>query len=151
MYCPRCRTRYKDPADVCRYCEIPLVEQLPSRTLTDYTEGASWRDDDEYAFAFADEADNDDELDSSADDIEEIDQLTRVKLLNRHFVLHVFWFAAWLAAGFLAAYLNIPDDWGEGPRIIACAAAIFSALLIASLILRIRIRRPPDGIDNTGT
>ncbi len=31
-YCPRCRTRYNDPPDVCRYCEIPGEEMEDQKT-----------------------------------------------------------------------------------------------------------------------
>ena len=119
-YCPRCRTRYNDPPDVCRYCEIPLVEQLPSRTLTDYTEGAAWRDGEEME-----------------------DQKTRVGILNRYLMLRVAWFGAWLLAGFFTAYLVTPDDAGEGMKLLLPLAFISATLILANLVLKIRSEQGP--------
>jgi hypothetical protein len=139
MYCPRCRTKYQDPPDVCRYCEITLVEQLPSRTLTDYMEGAAWRDDEEYFFEFPD-GDQEETQEFLVLDGEIEDQKTRVKLMNRQFVLHIFWFGAWLAAGFFAAYLTIPDDLGEGAALAVYSASLCAALILGNLILKIKVR-----------
>lgn len=146
MYCPRCRTRYIDPTDVCRYCEIPLVEQLPSRTLTDYRESAAWRDDEEYAFAPPDE---DREKTYGLPDARGAleDQKTRVGLLNRYLLLRLLWFAAWLTAGFLTAHFITPDDADEGMKLLIHTAFISAALILANLILK---KRSGQGPGDTG-
>jgi len=141
-YCPRCRTRYNDPPDVCRYCEIPLVEQLPSRTLTDYTEGAAWRDGEEYAFAPPDE-EHDGPQEPLALGEEMEDQKTRVGILNRYLMLRVAWFGAWLLAGFFTAYLVTPDDAGEGMKLLIHIAFISATLILANLVLKIRSEQGP--------
>lgn len=150
MYCPRCRTKYKDAPTVCKYCDIPLVEQLPSRTLTDYTEGSSWRDDDEYEIEFPDEEHEDHEepqdLGTLSEQLE--DQKIRVRLLNRYLVLRVLWFAAWLAAGFFTAYHIVPDDSGEGTRLLVYTASMCAALVLSNLILKVRSRHYPPGTDD---
>ncbi len=151
MYCPRCRTKYKDPPGVCRYCEIPLVEQLPSGTLTDYTEGASWRDDEEDEIEFPDEEHEDredpQEMLTLSEQIEE--QKIRVRLLNRYLVLRVLWFAAWLAAGFFTAYHIIPDDSGEGTSLLVYCASLCAALVLSNLILKVRFKQYPPGTNDT--
>ena len=142
MYCPRCRTKYADPPDVCRYCEIPLVEKLPSRTLTDYMEDAAWREDEE--FDFAPPGENDEEAQDLLDISQAAeDQKTRVKLLNRYLVLRLTWFAAWLVAGSFTAYFMTPDDAGEGMRLLIQAAFISAALVLANLALKIRSGQGP--------
>ena len=140
MYCPRCRTRYKDPPDVCRYCEIPLVEQLPSRTLTDYREDAAETNSKEYSFDIPDE-EPEGPQDLAALREAAKDQKERVRLLNRYLLLRVFWFAAWLTAGFFTAYLLAPDDATEGMKLLINAAFIAAALILANLILRMRVRQ----------
>ncbi|MBP1747854.1 MAG: hypothetical protein H6Q52_393 [Deltaproteobacteria bacterium] len=150
MYCPRCRTKYVDPPDVCRYCEIPLVEQLPSITLTDYRESSAWHDDEEDPFEFPEDDDEKTQefliLNGEVQDPE-----IRVKLLNRHFVLHVFWFAAWLMAGFFAAYFIIPDDLGEGTSLLVYSASLCAALVLGNLILKIRTKPDPSGTNDIST
>jgi len=148
-YCPRCRTKYNDPPDVCRYCEIPLVEQLPSRTLADYSEEAAWRDDEDYAFAPPDEENSaPGEPAALGEEIE--DQKTRVGLLNRYLILRVAWFGAWLLAGFFTAYFITPDDAGEEMKLLIHIAFISAALILANLILKIRVREGPPGPNEHG-
>ncbi len=150
MYCPRCRTKYKDPADVCRYCEIPLVEQLPSMSLSDYRERSDGAEDEEYEFDTpADEGEKSLDLEALQQAAE--DQKERVGTLNRYLLLRVFWFAAWIAAGFFTAYLTTPDDAGEGMRLLIHAAFLTAALILANLILRIRVGHDSPGPDDTGT
>jgi hypothetical protein len=148
-YCPRCRTKYNNPPDVCRYCGIPLVDQLPSRTLTDYMEDAAWRDDEDYAFAPPGEEDEGSgEPTALGEEVE--DQKTRVGLLNRYLILRVAWFTAWLLAGFFTAYCITPDDAGEEMKLLIHTAFIVAALILANLILKIRVREGPPGPSGHG-
>lgn len=150
MYCPRCRTKYKDPADTCRYCEIPLVEQLPSMTLTDYREQSDGAEEEEYHFDITGDAGKE-PLDLEALQQAAEDQKERVGTLNRYLLLRVFWFAGWVAAGFFTAYLLTPVDAGESMRLLIHAAFIAAALILANLILRIRVGCDLPGPDDTGT
>lgn len=150
MYCPRCRTRYKDPPDVCRYCEVPLVEELQTRTLRDYMESASSRDDEETVFSFPDEQNEGPR--NLADIAQEVeDQKTRVRLLSRYLVLRIAWFAAWLAAGFLTAHFITPDDAGQEMRLLIHTAFIVGALVLANLILRMGVRQYPSDSNDSRT
>lgn len=149
MYCPRCRTRYKDPTDVCRYCEIPLVEELPSGTLTDYREKAA-RDDEEDYFFDIPNGDREGPPDLAALREAAEDQKERVRLLNRYLLLRVLWFAAWLTAGFFTAYLVTPDDAAEEMKLLIYAAFIAAGLILANLVLNKRALRDLPDTDDTG-
>ena len=149
MYCPRCRTRYKDPTDVCRYCEIPLVEQLPPRTLTDYRQETAGDDNEEYSFDVPDE-EREGPADLAALREAAEGQKERVRLLNRYLLLRALWFAAWLTAGFLAAYFITPDDAGEELKLLIHAAFLAAGLILANLVLKMRARRDLPDTDDTG-
>jgi hypothetical protein len=104
--------------------------------LTDYREEAAGADNEEYSFDLPDE-ECEDPPDLLALQQAVEDQKIRVRLLNRYLLLRVFWFAAWLTAGFFTAYLITPDDAAEGMRLLIHAAFIAAALILANLILKI--------------
>lgn len=139
MYCPRCRTKYKNPPDVCRYCEIPLVEELPTRTLTDFLDRTACTDDEEYSIDHSEAG-----QEETPGPLEEEDQKVRVKLLNRYLLLRLLWFAVWLAAGLSTAYLTIPDDASQEMSLIIFATFAGAALILGSLILKKRARHTGD-------
>jgi hypothetical protein len=149
-YCPRCRTKYNEPTDVCRYCDIPLVEQLPMMTLADHREGSAGSEDEEYVFDVPDD-EHEKPIDLAAMQQAAEDQVERARLLNRYLLLRVFWFTAWVAAGFFTAYLLTPDDASEGMKLLIHAAFIAATLILANLVLKIKVGHDLPDPDDTGT